>query len=78
MNINDLPKTVDKEIEFEGFPSGDMESFCFDVTKEDYIKINGEEPGEFDKSVNKDNLYRIYPDDFFGFDKPKCKIKISI
>lgn len=27
---------------------------------------------------NGENLYKIYPDDFYGFDSPKCKVKLSI
>ena len=28
-----------REFEFEGYPSGDYESFCWDVDKDTYIKI---------------------------------------
>ena len=76
--INNLPKTQSKTYEFDGIPSGDGESFCWDVNKETYISIKGEQPNKFDKSESHKGLYRIYPNDFYGFDRPKCRIKISI
>lgn len=72
------PKTQDRTFKFEGIPSGDMESFCWDVDKETYVRIKGKEPGKFDKSVSHKDMYKIYPDDFYGFDKPKCKMTINI
>ncbi len=70
--------TTNKVIEFIGTPSGDGESFCFDVDEENFIKVKGELPNEYDECYQGANLFRIYPDYFFGFDEPKCKIKISI
>lgn len=77
-DINNLPKTKNGTYEFEGIPSGDCESFCWDVNKETYVKIKNKQPDRFDKSKSNKGLYRIYPDDFYGFDKPNCKMKINI
>lgn len=78
MDINNLPKTKSKEIEFIGYPSGDCDSFCWDVSKEDFIKITGNKPDYYDKAVNHNGLYIIHPNDFYGFDSPKCKMTIKI
>lgn len=52
--------------EFTGVPSGDYESFCFDVTRDDYIKIEKDIPDEeFDASKFNNGLYRLYPDTIF-------------
>lgn len=75
--MEDNLKTKNINIEFIGINSGDGESFCWDVDRENFIKIKGYEPDEtFDE--NGENLYKIYPDDFYGFDSPKCKVKLSI
>lgn len=78
MNIDDFPKTKNGNYEFDGIPSGDHEGFCWDVSKEDFKKIKGRDPISCDKSYFNKGLYRIYPNDFYGLDEPKCKIKISI
>lgn len=77
-NINDALKTKNGNYEFEGINSGDYESFCWDVTEEFFIKIKGKKPIKSDESYFNRGLYRVYPSDFYGFDKPKCKVKISI
>lgn len=77
-HASDLPKTKDRTYEFKGIPSGDCDSFCWDVSRKEFIKIKGEEPNKFDKSYVNEGLFRIYPNDFYGFDKPECSIKISI
>lgn len=77
-DINDLPKTKAGTYEFDGISSGDCESFCWDVTEETFERITGKKPNKFKESRVNEGLYRLYPDDFYGFDKPKCKIKISI
>lgn len=78
-NTFNLPKTKNTDIEFVAIPSGDHEAFCWDVDRETFIKIKGNEPEEdFDNSYFNKGLFRIYPDDFYGFDKPKCKIKLLI
>jgi len=77
-DIDNLPKIQSETYEFQGIPSGDCESFCWDVDKETFIKIKGEAPNKHDKSRVNKGLYRIYPDDFYGCDKPKCNMKISI
>ena len=73
-----LPKTENKTFEFIGIPSGDYESFCWDVDKETFTKITGKEPKKYYKSYFNEGLYRIYPNKFYGFDKPKCKMIINI
>ena len=63
------------EVTFEGIPSGDHESFCWDVSKEAYIKVTGREPEEPDGDCKNDGsyfnegLYRLYPGDVIHGDK---------
>lgn len=49
-----------------GLKSGDYESFCLDVTKEEFKKIKNENPDEFDKSYFNENRYRIYIEDILN------------
>ncbi len=67
------------KIEFNGMLSGDGESFCWLVSKEDYIRISGEDNPwdsiEYDTQYNEDKGYyeciptsdmrRLYPDHIF-------------
>ena len=53
------------EHEITGIVSGDYESFCFDVSKEEWKKIRGEEPRNADKSFFNKDCYRIYLTDLF-------------
>lgn len=72
---------ADASIEFVGYISGDYESFCFDVNREDFIKITGEEPVECNQSLFNDGTYRIYPTTLFNkisSGNNKCRIKISV
>jgi len=65
-----------KEIEFIGIPSGDYECFCWDVDAENYKKVVGREPDEFDYDnvdfvgdqiiVRNDSILRLYPDHIFS------------
>lgn len=68
---------MSKAIEFEGMPSGDYESFCWDVSKETFGRIVGSEPTELDRSFFDECLYRLYPNDIFEQGK-MIKIKILI
>lgn len=77
-NLMYIPKTKDISIEFDAMPSGDHQSFCWDVSKEDFKKIKGVKPKKENRSYYNKGLYRIYPDDFFGIDPVKCKMKIDI
>lgn len=52
-------------ITIEGIISGDYESFCFDVTKKDYVRITGEKPDKFRKSYFHKGKFRLYPDHIF-------------
>ena len=58
---------------FKGIKSGDYESFCFDVDKETFIKIKGEEPNKFDKSYFNEGKYRLYMEDIFRTLMPNLK-----
>ncbi|WP_340032669.1 hypothetical protein NSQ20_12470 [Paenibacillus sp. FSL K6-1122] len=51
----------EKTIKFTGKPSGDHESFVWDVNKEDFIKITGQKPDRFDKAVFTKGRYMVYP-----------------
>ena len=55
-----------KTFEFKGIPSGDGESFCWDVDKETFIKIKGIEPEVSDQSFYNNELYMIYPNDLYS------------
>ena len=81
---------MNKIFNFEAIPSGDYESFCFDVSKETFIsfikaKYSEEYLNDFGgieaelkncKSVSNDGMYRLYPDDFFkGVGKLKIRIE---
>lgn len=68
---------MSKIIKFSGIPSGDFDSFCWDVSKEDFIKITNEEPTEDDISFSNKGLYRIYPNNFHD-NKDMCNIEIKI
>lgn len=65
------------QVTITGVPSGDGESFCFDVTKEEYIRICGQEDFDLETEVHAETLKdfpgaeemfgekfptRIYPD----------------
>ena len=76
--MDEIPKTQTKTYEFQGISSGDYESFCWDVSEEDFIKIKGRTPNKYNKSIEREGLYKLYPNDFYGLDDPKCNIKISI
>lgn len=52
-----------KEMEFEGFASGDHESFCWDVGRDTFTRITGRKPEKYDKSLFNKGLYRVYPND---------------
>lgn len=66
-----------------GIPSGDYESFCFDVTRDCFIELNGDEPDTdgLDASVIYEGLYRVYcvPDVGIWSNKYKnCKSLLKI
>ena len=53
---------MNKQIKFKGYPSGDYETFCWNVSKEDFIRLTEKEPDEeSDKSCFHHETYRIYP-----------------
>lgn len=64
-------------IEFDGIPSGDYESFCWDVDKVTFKRITGNEPEKYDKSYFHKGLYRLYPD-VIHKNKCKCRFEIKI
>lgn len=68
---------MEKEFEFYGIPSGDHETFCWDVTREVFIKIKQTLPRKYDESYFNKGLYRLYPEDLYK-GKGKCKTIIKI
>lgn len=64
---NNAPRSQSTElrsISFEGIPSGDNESFCWDVTRETFIRVTGAEPDEeHDASYFNRGRFRLYPRD---------------
>jgi hypothetical protein len=70
---------MNRKIGFVGILSGDHESFCWDVDRETFILIKDEEPTDYDKSCFNKGLYRIYPDDIFGYqDKNRKEFNIEM
>jgi hypothetical protein len=67
-----------KEIQFSGIVSGDGESFCFDVDRETFVRITGNEPNEFDISCYNNSLFRLYPNDIFGYNHKKVRIHVIL
>jgi len=75
------------KIEFTGTPSGDCESFCWEVDYDTFVRLKNTIPQKYDKAIDfdktdgifvyKNNAYKIYPDDFFK-DKRGQKITIII
>jgi hypothetical protein len=69
-----------KTYEFIGKPSGDGESFCWEVDVETFKKVTGEEPEGWDyvscehkwdkdgniEFYNLSELVKLYPDDIFS------------
>jgi hypothetical protein len=59
------------KIEFEGVPSGDYESFVWNVDEETYEKIKGKRPNKYDYALFPSQYetpeYMIYPDDIFRY-----------
>lgn len=57
-------------IELTGVSSGDYEAACFDVTKEEFKRLNDREPEEFEESFFFKDLFRHYgveiPDKFIS------------
>ena len=51
-----------KKVEFEvtGVCSGDYEAACFDVSKEEFERLEGQEPDECDESFFYQDLFRYY------------------
>jgi hypothetical protein len=50
------------QVEFVGIPSGDHESFCWDVTPEVYARVTGEEPPDsWGQSFFHEGMVRLYP-----------------
>lgn len=68
-----------KEIEFEAFIDVSMnEESKLAVNKEDYIKIMGEEPKDYEENKNMPHLYDVGFEGLFGYDSRKVKIKLSL
>lgn len=72
--------------ELIGYKSGDNECFCWDVSKEVFIKLTGEDPEVYErlyKSIFHKNSYKVYPQDiipelFEGKEKQKLTIKKTV
>lgn len=61
--------------EFEGIPSGDHENFCWDVARDEYLRITGELPTQFEISYFYLNTYRLYPGHYELGDVPSLLIQ---
>lgn len=78
-----MSESTYKNFEFIGVPSGDGESFCFEVDKEMFVAVTGRQPDEYDYVDasyirQKRELFRLYPNDIFGLQEEKKKLKIKI
>ena len=56
--MEDKRKVVN--LEATGVVSGDYESNCLDVTKEEFKRLTGFDPIEYDESYFYKNLFRYY------------------
>lgn len=72
-------------ITFEGKPGGNGESFCWLVSKDDFIKITGHEPRKYDYHNDEnpsDDAVMLFPNDVMHHlkigDTEKRKITISV
>jgi len=70
-------------VEFIGFPSGDGESFCWDVSRETFVRVVGREPGEDDGAVfhMPERLYRLYPENLplhGGYTDALLRVVVSV
>lgn len=65
-------------IEFVGISSGDYESYCFDVDKETFVRLEGREPRQGERSYFNNGLYRFYPFNNSLDRLGKCKVKITV
>ncbi|WP_337033222.1 hypothetical protein [Paenibacillus illinoisensis] len=72
----------EKTFKFTGIPSGDYESFVWDVSKEQFVTITGKEPVAIDEAVFTDGRYMIYPNDLLkgiaDEDKTDYEFEITI
>ncbi|PYE51444.1 hypothetical protein HUB98_05495 [Paenibacillus barcinonensis] len=53
----------EKTFTFKGKPSGDYESFVWDVSKEDYAIITGRKPKSHEKARFTKGRFMVYPND---------------
>ena len=68
-------------ITFEGQPSGDHVSFCWNVTAEEYERVTGRKPDKWAAAAFAGTgYYRLYPDDILHHmpDGKVCRITISV
>jgi len=63
-------------VEFEAILSGDYECFCFDVDKETFESITGNQAFPFCESQFNENKYKLYMEDILKPKSKKLKIKI--
>ena len=56
--MNENKKVITLEI--TGAPSGDYENNCIDVSQEEFKRLTGFEPIEYDESYFYKNLFRYY------------------
>lgn len=68
-----------KAFKFKGIKSSDGESFVWAVTKEDYIKVTGNEPCMWDENGDYDGMYNLYPYDLYEtYDEEIREVEIII
>lgn len=77
-----MSESTYKNFEFIGVPSGDGESFCFEVDREMFLTVTGRQPDEGDYVdasyvKQKRELFRLYPNDIFEESGKKLKVKIQ-
>lgn len=58
--IDMVENTKVVNLEVTGVPSGDHEASCIDVSQEEFERLNGFKPDEFDESRFYKNLFRYY------------------
>ncbi len=72
---------MNSRFDFVGIPSGDGESFCWDVSEEEYKRITGENPSKGNESFFNKGFYRLYDWDMpipSIYPDVKVPLKVSI
>ncbi|MFB5759037.1 hypothetical protein [Paenibacillus medicaginis] len=54
---------LEKTFKFSGYNSGDYESFCFAVSRDEFIRLTGHKPDSYCKNPFHKRRFNFYPND---------------